>query len=122
MPRELGTYLWDILQAGREVLTFVGEMDFPAFAQDPLLRAAVERKLEIIGEALAQALKHFPDLRESFPEAPKVIAMRNRLIHAYAQVDPAVVYGVVRGHLPELLVKVEAKLQGLGEARDIDAP
>lgn len=107
MPlRDLRGYLWDILQAAEEALAFVEGHTFVSFTESRLLRAAVERKLEFVGEALGQALKRFPEIAGHFPEAPRVVAMRNRLVHAYAEVDPAVVWGVVKHHLPELLEKV----------------
>ncbi|WP_018461442.1 HepT-like ribonuclease domain-containing protein [Thermus oshimai] len=91
-------------------MVFLQGIAFHDFVENPLLRAAVERKLEIVGEALSQAIKHFPEIQPLFPEAPQVMAMRNRLIHAYARVDPAVVFGVVHRHLPELVAKAEELL------------
>lgn len=55
--RERNLFLWDILEAGSEILRFTEGKDFDAYQQDSMLRAAVERKFEIIGEALSQAIR-----------------------------------------------------------------
>jgi uncharacterized protein with HEPN domain len=80
------------------------------YQSDVLLRSAVERQLEIIGEALNQALKHFPELADRISESRQIIAFRNRLIHGYATIAADVVWAVVTGDLPRLRAKVEQLL------------
>jgi uncharacterized protein with HEPN domain len=67
-----------------------------------MLRAAVEREFEIIGEALNQLSKAAPDLAAAIPELPRIIAFRNILIHGYATVDDALVWQVLQEKLPDL--------------------
>jgi len=74
-----------------------------------MLRSAVERQFEIIGEALNQLLRREPDLPK-ISDAPLIIAFRNRLIHGYANVSDEVVWGVVEGYLPVLAGEVKALL------------
>ncbi|OHV31530.1 hypothetical protein BCD49_31355 [Pseudofrankia sp. EUN1h] len=67
-----------------------------------MLRAAVEREFEIIGEALNQLSKVAPDLAAAIPELPRIVAFRNILIRGYATVDDALVWQVLQEKLPEL--------------------
>lgn len=66
-----------------------------------MMKAAVERKLEIIGEAMNKATKQSPDL--AIPSKYKIISLRNRIIHAYDAVDDILIWEVVQRHL--LLLK-----------------
>ena len=61
-----------------------------------MLRSAVERQFEIIGEALAQLLRLDPSLRSRKSDAGRIIAFRNRLIHGYASVADDVVWGFLK--------------------------
>lgn len=61
-PRDVRAYLFDIAEACGLVLEFTNGKAAVDYASDPMLRSAVERQLEIVGEALAQALRHHPDL------------------------------------------------------------
>jgi len=76
-----------------------------------MLRSAVERQFEIIGEALNQLLRRESGIREKISDASLVIAFRNRLIHGYASVSDEVVWGVVEGYLPVLSSEVRALLR-----------
>lgn len=67
-----------------------------------MLRAAVERQFEIIGEAVAGLRRIDPTLAAGIPDLPRIVAFRNVLIHAYATVDPKLVWGVIENHLPAL--------------------
>jgi uncharacterized protein with HEPN domain len=60
MPREAKAYLHDMRQAASLITEFTEGMDFDAYAADPMVRAAVEREFEIIGEALSQPAKAGP--------------------------------------------------------------
>ena len=67
-----------------------------------MLRSAVERQFEIIGEALAQVLRLDPSLRSRISDAGRIIAFRNRLIHGYSSVADDVVWGILEANLPSL--------------------
>ena len=102
-------YLWDMLQACREIATFSAGMEQEAFLQDRKLVLAVERCLEIIGEAAG----HVSDgLRESQTDVPwrKIRGMRNILAHEYGQVNYEIVYKTVMNEIPELRVMLEKLL------------
>lgn len=81
------------------------------YEQDVMLRAAVERQFEIIGEALAQLAKLDRMVAERISEHSRVIAFRNILIHGYADVDDLLVWDIVQTKLPVLRREVEALLK-----------
>jgi uncharacterized protein with HEPN domain len=91
MPPEVRKYLSDILQAIQDIgFYFPDGYNFYQYQSNKMLRRAVERELEIIGEAMGRALKWMPDLE--IPEAKRVIALRNRVIHGYDRVDDVLVW------------------------------
>ena len=78
---------------------------YDLFEKNHLLRCAVERKTEIMGEAMVRIRKHDPDF--IIPHSKDVIATRNRLIHAYDSVKPEFLWGLVVRHIPELKKDIE---------------
>jgi len=77
-----------------------------------MLRAAVEREFEIIGEALAQLTKLDPGLATRISQHRTIIDFRNILIHGYAEVDDRLVWDVLETKLPVLRREVDALLDG----------
>jgi len=78
-------------------------------------RAAVERKFEILGEALNRAEENAPELTERVPEIRRIIGMRNRIIHGYDAVDDEIVWDAVQCKIPSLLDQLSALLGEEGE-------
>jgi len=85
------------------------------YQNDPLLRSGVERQLEIIGEALGQAIKHDPSVAGLISSSSRIISFRNRLIHGYATISDNVVWGVLETNLPVLAQEVKDRLENTGE-------
>ena len=81
----------------RLLIEFTGGKTFTDYAADPLLRSAVERQFEIVGEALRAALQHQPELVANITDARAIIAFRNQLTHAYSAVDHSTVWGSWNG-------------------------
>ena len=79
-----------------------------------MLRSAVERQFEIIGEALAQLSRLDPTLASRISEFRRIIAFRNILIHGYAQVDDRIVWDIVETKLQVLRGEVGALLEQEG--------
>jgi len=75
-----------------------------------MAQAAVERKFEVIGEALNQPSKLDPSMASRIPDLPTIVAFRNQLIHGYALVNVDRVWNTVQNALPGLLSTVEALL------------
>jgi uncharacterized protein with HEPN domain len=110
MRLEAQKYLFDIRQAAERVARFCDGKTFENYRNDELLRSAVERQFEIMGEALSQLARHDPSVAEKIHDYRKIIAFRNILIHAYATVDDRIVWGVVEGDLPTLRTSLAALL------------
>ncbi|MDD3856732.1 MAG: DUF86 domain-containing protein [Methanoculleus sp.] len=113
MPsREAQKYLYDVAGAADYIAQFTAGRTFEEYRNDPMLRSAVERQFEIIGEALNQLLRREPGLSEKISDASLIIAFRNRLIHGYATVSDEVVWGVVERYLLVLSSEVRGLLAG----------
>jgi uncharacterized protein with HEPN domain len=115
MRLEVRKYLYDIRQAVTRLSEFTAGRKFDDYRHDPMLRAAVERQFEIVGEALAQMAKLDGAVAERITEYRRIIAFRNILIHGYAEVDDHLVWDVVESKLPILRLEVEQVLGSAGE-------
>jgi len=98
-----------MLDAAGEALSFVAGRNSEDLGRDRMLVLALVKEIEIIGEA---ASRISDESRKALPRIPwpKIIAMRNRLIHAYADVDLSIVWDTLTGALPELLRELETAL------------
>jgi uncharacterized protein with HEPN domain len=114
MDRDPRAYLWDVQQAANAIDQFVADLDAASYAQNALVRSAVERQFEIIGEALNRLSKISPDLAQQVPHLREIIGFRNVLIHGYAAIDHARVWQIVETSLPGLHEAVSALLAELG--------
>ena len=110
MRPEAGKYLYDIKQAAELITTFTAGKAFANYEQEAMLKAAVEREFEIIGEALGQLAKLDEKLASRITEYRRIIAFRNILIHGYAQVDDRLVWDIVENKLPALRQEVDGLL------------
>lgn len=91
----------DVLTACEEVESFFeGKKIFANFQTDILRQRAVERNVEIMGEAINLLLKHDPSV--ALPNAKAIIGTRNRVIHAYDNVTPEFLWSLVINHIPKL--------------------
>lgn len=121
MPPDTGerdaALILDMALAARDALSFVADLDEPAFLASRLHQNAVIHSLAVIGEA---AGKVSPDFRSAHPEIPwrDITGMRHRLIHGYAEARLDVVWSVVRGRLPALLDALAPFLSPDGEGAE----
>lgn len=99
---EVLTYLQDVLDAISDIESCF--VDFPnrydLFEKDIMRKCVVERKTEIMGEAINRIRKTDPSVEN--PNARAIIDTRNRIIHAYDNVQPAFLWSLVIRHIPEL--------------------
>ena len=110
MKPEILTWLEDIQRSIEEIFDFLPEKrDFFEFQRDLKTRKAVERNLEIIGEALNRILKEEPD----FPitDSRKIVDTRNRIIHGYDSVSEDIIWLIVNRSLPKLKLEVDKLLK-----------
>lgn len=112
MRLEARKYVFDIQRAVALLTEFTANKAFADYACDAMLRAAVEREFEIIGEALAQLAKRDADIAARISEHRRIIAFRNILIHGYAEVDDRLVWDVIETKLPVLSRDIATLLQG----------
>lgn len=110
MRPEAGKYLYDIKQAAELIATFTAGNTFADYEQEAMLKAAVEREFEIIGEAPGQLAKLDEKVAARITEYRRIIAFRNILIHGYAQVDDRLVWDIVENKLPALRQEVDTLL------------
>ncbi len=104
--REDASLLWDMLEAARKVRQFVAGRTFHDYSRDEVLQAAVERKLEIIGEA-ARGISE--QLQQEHSEVPwrGIIAQRHFLAHEYGEVRQEKLWRVATVRVPELIQQLE---------------
>jgi uncharacterized protein with HEPN domain len=114
MRSESIKYLHDIRVAAQKVATFTEGCRFERYASDDLLRSAVERQFEIIGEALAQLARHDVETATRISEHARIIAFRNILIHGYAEIDARVVWDIVTTKLAILRSQAEDLIRQAG--------
>lgn len=111
MRLEVRKYLHDIQRALDALADFIGGKNFEDYAAEAMLRAAVERQFEIIGEALAQLAKRDENVASRISDHRRIIAFRNILIHGYAEIDDRLVWDIVETKLPTLRAEVGDLLQ-----------
>jgi uncharacterized protein with HEPN domain len=99
--------LWDMREAARAAVQFVEGRSYAEFISNLQLRLAIERSLEIVGEA---ARRVFPDFKAGHPEIPwsAVVGQRNVIAHEYGDIDYAQIWERVSHHLPELISQLDA--------------
>ncbi|MDE7375330.1 MAG: DUF86 domain-containing protein [Muribaculaceae bacterium] len=107
MDERILKYLEDVRLACDDVELFF--VDYPnlfdVFANDRLMIRAVERSVEIMGEAINRILKIEPDF--CLPNARAIVQTRNRVIHSYEKVENEFLWGLVKRHIPILKKDVE---------------
>jgi len=98
-------YLWDMLQAAREVEEMLEDNDLSAFLSSTILLRATERSVEIIGEAARRVTVAY---REAHPEIPwrMIIGQRNILAHEYGQIDHELLYKTAADDIPALIIQL----------------
>ena len=114
MVRDPRVYLWDVQQATEAIRQFMHGLDMAAYIANPLVRSAVERQFEIIGEALNQLSKVDSNLARRVPHLPEIVSLRNVLIHGYRRIDHARLWDIAEDRLPALHQTVSVLLTELG--------
>ena len=100
ISNQAATLLWDAQRAAERISRFTNGRSYDDYLGDDMLRAAVERQFEIIGEALAGLRRVDPTVAAQLPDVQQIIAFRNVLIHGYASIDDRIVWEVVEQDLP----------------------
>jgi uncharacterized protein with HEPN domain len=108
MPREIEdqALLLDTLDSARAVREMVAGMDLQTYAGDRRTRRAVEREVEMIGEAARKVSESF---RLAHPQIPwrKIMGQRHRLAHEYGEIEDEILWRVATVHIPELIILLD---------------
>ena len=111
MRPEAKKYLYDVQDACRKLEEFTKGRSLKDYLADEMLRSAVERQFEIVGEALSRLQKVDADLASSIPDFRRIVAFRSILIHGYATIRNDIVWCVVETDLPVLSRRVKDLLR-----------
>jgi uncharacterized protein with HEPN domain/predicted nucleotidyltransferase len=103
-------YLWDALRAAERIARFTSGRTFDEYLSDDMLRDAVERRFQVIGEALAGLRRIDPALAAKVPDLAEIIAFRNILVHAYSDINHQQVWRVIERDLPDLRATLDRLL------------
>jgi len=114
MPREGrraddAAYLLDMLEAARAVGRFIASKNQSDYQADELLRSAVERKVEVIGEAARRLSRAFTDGNPTVPWR-QIMGTRHVLAHDYDTVDHFIVWRIATVYVPQLITQIEPLL------------
>ena len=107
MDERILKWLYDIRDAIDEIESYFEDFprDFNVYKSNTILKRAVERDLEIIGEAVNRIIRQNP----SFPigNAKRIVGLRNQIIHAYDNISDENVWAIITKHLPVLGAEVK---------------
>ena len=112
MHDDAAKLLWDARRAAERIARYTAGKTFSDYEADDFLRSAVERQFEIIGEALSALRRGDPGTASEIAALPRIVALRNVLIHGYANLDHRIVWGVIEADLDRLLRTLDDLLAG----------
>jgi len=100
--RDESLYIDDMREACANIVDFIGDRDQVGFFADKKTLHAVVRNLEILGEA---AKKLTQETKSKYPgvEWELIAGLRNRIVHEYFQLDPAILWDTVKNEVPTLI-------------------
>lgn len=105
--------LVDVNAAATLIFDYTHAMTEEEYLADTRTRDAVDRRLAIIGEALGRLVRLDDSYALLFPETPKIVGLRNVLIHEYEQVDDELIWDLVQFQLPGLVQRVQVEIDRL---------
>jgi len=109
MDERILKWLFDIKLSIDEIDSFFSneEKDFSKYKDNLMLKRAVERNLEIIGEAVNRIITRDTSFTERISNAKAIIGLRNQVIHAYDHISDENIWSILINHLPKLKFEVE---------------
>jgi uncharacterized protein with HEPN domain len=110
MDERILKWLFDIKLSIEEIESFFEEdqKDFYKYKESLMLKRAVERNLEIIGEAINRIITRDSTYHEKISNARSIVGLRNQVIHAYDNISDENIWSILINHLPKLKAEVEA--------------
>ena len=109
MDERILKWLFDIKMSIEEINVFFEneEKDFFKYRNNTMLKRAVERNLEIIGEATNRIVTRDTSYNDKITNAKAIIGLRNQVIHAYDNISDENIWSILTNHLPKLKIEVE---------------
>ena len=109
MDERILKWLFDIKIAIEEIDSYFEnqEKDFLKYRENVMLKRAIERNLEIIGEAMNRILKRDSSFDSKISNAKAIIGLRNQVIHAYDNISDENIWSILINHLPKLKLEVD---------------
>ncbi len=110
MDERILKWLYDIKMAIDEIDSYfdIHEKDFFKYRGNTILKRAIERDLEIIGEAVNRILQRDSEFGNTITNARAIIGLRNQVIHAYDNISDENIWSILINHLPKLKTEVDA--------------
>lgn len=111
MDERILKWLYDIKSAIDEIESYFIDTpnDFNYYSSNLILKRAVERDLEIIGEAVNRILSQDPDF--AIDNARKIVGLRNQIIHAYDNISDENIWAIIQKHIPALKKEIHKLIQ-----------
>ena len=111
MDSEVKTWLYDVLQSITEIESYFEDKPkiFENYSKDIKTKRAIERNIEIIGEAVNRILKKDNDF--VLENAQKIIGTRNRIVHGYDKISDDLIWSIVINHLPKLKAEITSMIE-----------
>lgn len=109
MDERILKWLYDIHLALEEIESFFEgkEKDFFEYRKNTMLKRAIERNLEIIGEAVNRILKREADFEKFISNSKAIIGLRNQVIHSYDNISDENIWSIIINHIPKLKVEIK---------------
>lgn len=113
MDERILKWLFDVKMSIDEINEFFHneEKDFFKYRNNVMLKRAVERNLEIIGEAINRIITRDGSYNEKITNAKSIIGLRNHVIHAYDNISDENIWSILTNHLPKLKIEIENLIQ-----------
>ena len=111
MEIEIRNHLWDIREAAKFILDSTAEITFEQYEENQLLRSAVERQFEIIGEATRRLANDDQTIAAKITGYQTIIGLRNRIAHEYDNIANQTLWNIIQNNLPTLLNEVTTILE-----------
>lgn len=111
MRRNAALWLEDIVVHGLDALEFLSGKNLDDYASDKALRAMVERKLFIVGEAVARLRDEFPETFLKLSDSPEIVGFRSVLAHGYFALNHHRVYDIAVNSVPLLVEEAQSLLE-----------
>lgn len=104
MDERILKWLYDIKFALDEIESYFDgkEKNFAEYQNNIMLKRAIERDLEIIGEAVSRILKKDDTFEREISDSKAIIGLRNQVIHAYDSISDENIWSIIINHIPKL--------------------